>query len=1068
MTQESTQIAHFSPDEAGVCIFSDYSKLPIDTNNPQNMPVAGVIKRVSLKNFMCHANFELTFGPRLNFIIGHNGSGKSSILTAISVCLGAKATETNRGNNLRDLIKEGTNVAQVRVVLSNKGNDAFEPEKYGSEITIERTIRRDTTSAPYSLRSETGKKVSSKKTDLDAILDTFNIGVSNPMTFLSQDQARSFLTASSDADKYKHFMRGTLMEEIVQNLKKVNETTEQIDSKLIRMKDSTRALKDRSREARRLHDQLKASDELRDKQVLYHGKYFWLEYEKSVQVLSKSAEEVESLREHINELGENIQAIKENIRNVEVKMKHLEHKTAEFTQQLKDARSEYDEQKQATREATTKTERLVQKLDGINREIEKFNKIIVSLEHRAKKEEEKIRLKNGGSKEVLQQQLRDLSTEGESLEERVKQLNEELDNVKTLSTSSFEQINTEIIDKAEQLKDLEHQHRAMSASKQYDPLATYPDQVKAVVEQLKRHRFSDKVTGPMGAYISVNPVFQQWARLIDAQLGRTSMTFIVRNSSDQQQLKKIMDHCGCRSTILIRRPEVFDYSSGCPGQPYLTILDCLEFSDEDVKYALIDLAHVEGIVLCNDRHEAQGAVERGPPSVRLAMSPKNDRECTAQYKNRNGAFISDVLYFDRMARIFVKNAMIDTKPIELQRSALKSEYEELKRQKKLLAENQQQQITAIQAKIRDAGTRKRAIGSRIYQLEKTLDASDSAQLEALLLEKKETLEKKIAYENSIRDLQEQIVRSTQKAQADDEVLHALKEKAMGFKEILNKFAEDQIELDTQIRTLNKKIEHYQNEKVHHAAAIAERETNEPAWRQRAEESREEAEKMCTKEEADTVNITDLKVLKHEIEKIGEEVSKADQDLGKPPAEIIEENEVARANYAAAFDRFNKATAARQLLKTSLQKRLVAFRESRANACVRAEEDFRDSLQFRNFNGNLDFDFIKKTLKMLVSTKNDKKPRHVNSLSGGEKSFSQIALLLATWQLMRSRIKGLDEFDVFMDQVNRKIGMRLMLTKLSKEEKAQTIFITPQDIGQITELDDRFVRIHRIKDPRAKS
>lgn len=127
--------------------------------------------------------------------------------------------------------------------------------------------------------------------------------------------------------------------------------------------------------------------------------------------------------------------------------------------------------------------------------------------------------------------------------------------------------------------------------------------------------------------------------------------------------------------------------------------------------------------------------------------------------------------------------------------------------------------------------------------------------------------------------------------------------------------------------------------------------------------------------------------------------------------------------------------------------------------------FKQSLQFRNFPGKLDFDVNKNKLIMYVSTINDKKPRHVDSLSGGEKSFSQNSLLLATWKPMRSRIKVLDEFDVFMDQVNRKIGMRLMLDKLS-EEKSQTISITPQDIGLIADLDKRFVRIHRIRDPRA--
>lgn len=43
----------------------------------------------------------------MNFVIGHNGSGKSAILTAITLALGGKAASTNRGSAMRSFIKEG-------------------------------------------------------------------------------------------------------------------------------------------------------------------------------------------------------------------------------------------------------------------------------------------------------------------------------------------------------------------------------------------------------------------------------------------------------------------------------------------------------------------------------------------------------------------------------------------------------------------------------------------------------------------------------------------------------------------------------------------------------------------------------------------------------------------------------------------------------------------------------------------------------------------------------------------------------------------------------------------------
>ena len=46
------------------------------------------------------------FSP-VTVIVGHNGSGKSAVLTALTLCLGGKATATNRGKSLKGFIKEG-------------------------------------------------------------------------------------------------------------------------------------------------------------------------------------------------------------------------------------------------------------------------------------------------------------------------------------------------------------------------------------------------------------------------------------------------------------------------------------------------------------------------------------------------------------------------------------------------------------------------------------------------------------------------------------------------------------------------------------------------------------------------------------------------------------------------------------------------------------------------------------------------------------------------------------------------------------------------------------------------
>jgi hypothetical protein len=70
------------------------------------------------------------------------------------------------------------------------------------------------------------------------------------------------------------------------------------------------------------------------------------------------------------------------------------------------------------------------------------------------------------------------------------------------------------------------------------------------------------------------------------------------------------------------------------------------------------------------------------------------------------------------------------------------------------------------------------------------------------------------------------------------------------------------------------------------------------------------------------------------------------------------------------------------------------------------------------------------MSMQVITNSEETEQHkaksAKSLSGGEKSFSTISLLLTLWDAINCPIRCLDEFDVFMDSVNRKIAIRMMV------------------------------------------
>lgn len=79
--------------------------------------------------------------------------------------------------------------------------------------------------------------------------------------------------------------------------------------------------------------------------------------------------------------------------------------------------------------------------------------------------------------------------------------------------------------------------------------------------------------------------------------------------------------------------------------------------------------------------------------------------------------------------------------------------------------------------------------------------------------------------------------------------------------------------------------------------------------------------------------------------------------------------------------------------------------------------------------------------------------NTKSLSGGEKSFSQICLLLAMWEAMGSPLRCLDEFDVFMDAVNRNLSVKMIIEAARDSVGRQYILISPGSKADITQAPD---------------
>ena len=287
-----------------------------------SIEAAGAIKSVELENFMCHSKLKVSFNTKLNFVIGHNGSGKSAILTAILICLGGRARFTNRGDNLKSFIKEGTSYSSITVRIYNSGPDAYKHEIYGDFIEIVRRFTREGTSG-YKIKSSSGKTISTKKDDLEEICDGLLIKVDNPLTVLTQDTARQFLASSSPVDLYKFFAKGTSLARLSDEYNLLSDQIDILESILVPQKDDLIGMK---KDVKKWEEKWKAiqhATEMEDRLTELRNEFGWAQVEDAENELEDYENGRKKLKRKLEKQEEFMQEYSTRIKDIDTSVQKI-------------------------------------------------------------------------------------------------------------------------------------------------------------------------------------------------------------------------------------------------------------------------------------------------------------------------------------------------------------------------------------------------------------------------------------------------------------------------------------------------------------------------------------------------------------------------------------------------------------------------------------------------------------------------------------------------------------------------------------------------------------------------
>lgn len=205
--------------------------------------------------------------------------------------------------------------ANITIHLTNGGDRPYKPNLFPGIIVIERRLNLEGPS-PYKLKNSSGKIVSHKKEDLVAILDHFGILVNNPLTMLTQDMARKFLSDSTPEDKYRLFMNGTQLSQMQVDFETVRQSLDTARTILDRKKEGIPILQEKANEAQRRYEDLKEARDITTHIDELNNELVWSQIilkEKAAERLNRDVIQAES---NLQDMQEQYEAQKSKIEEV--------------------------------------------------------------------------------------------------------------------------------------------------------------------------------------------------------------------------------------------------------------------------------------------------------------------------------------------------------------------------------------------------------------------------------------------------------------------------------------------------------------------------------------------------------------------------------------------------------------------------------------------------------------------------------------------------------------------------------------------------------------------------------
>ncbi|KAM3858880.1 structural maintenance of chromosomes protein 6-like [Diretmus argenteus] len=1025
---------------------------------------AGIVESITLKNFMCHSLLgPFNFGSNVNFVVGNNGSGKSAVLTALIVALGGKAQATSRGSSLRCFVKEGESSADVSVTLRNKGRYAYKPEVYGDSIIIDLRITREGNRS-YKLRSKTGQLVSAKKEELVSILERFHIQVNNPVSILTQEMSKHFLHSKGEGDKYKFFMKATQLEQMKEDYIHSKETKHVAMAKVEQHAEVLKDLKRKVQEKEERFNSLESLDNMKAKLEELQKQMAWALVTEMEKELLPLQEKLQSDKRCTEKYNEKVEEWKNKVVEAENKYKQIHEQLESITLRVQELLPQCAQLKAEAQRCNARHKSSEVSVHRCKTNLRDLEKDKTQLSSRINELKLSISQTTGAESQARAEQMEQIQAELHNLAHQESTLRQQIDQYQQASSRAKDELDKMSQEQDSLQRSMNSKRRNLQTmeSSRSNRLRRFgehmPMLLSAIQEAHQSGQFRQGPRGPLG--YCIRPKDPELALAIEICLTNQLQAFTCDNYEDEKVLKAIMSRIirrGRRPTIITSAflPRVHDTSRRCVDHPlYPSVLQSLEIEDPVVANCLIDQRGIESILLIKNRAEARRVMQdRNPP-----------RNCTQAFSQDGDQIFTNRSYTAEQTRA----------------NYLSGDVEEEIRLLEGEVENQSAQLTQFQQQMRkieeDIRQNDGLLSRAHMEQKKTKDKAGKLQLMLADLQNVEEPQSE-----DLKPLEEDLEETIGKisaehieyvaAQADMAQLKASCEEAEQeyeqLKDHISRVAEEADSIKEELSKSDQDVvkckhhqNHYEEKRCCHLDNIQTLEVDLNSKKQELETLVAKAIQICS--ERLTVDRTP-RSLDTEISRLRVKIT-TQQDQQGDRLEIMRQYREAVGKYKEVAQQVDTLNDSIKTLDSINNDSLKSLAELRTFLSYRCQCYFNSMLDQRGFTGSMKFDHKRETLSISVQQASGANAdvSDMRSLSGGERSFSTVCFVLALWAVTEAPFRCLDEFDVYMDMVNRKIATGMMLKVATTQRFRQFIFITPQSMSSLPV--SKYINILRLKDP----